>query len=164
MMKAFVRAGTAFFLLAAVPGFAWAASADDILGIWFNAEKDSRIEILKCGERYCGRVVWLQEPDYPEGSRDGVPGTPRLDHNNPDPSLRKIPIIGLEIVHDFVFAGDSLWKDGKVYDPKNGKTYQGRMKLVTPDRLDLRGFIGISLIGRTTTWTRPPDVSGREHR
>jgi uncharacterized protein (DUF2147 family) len=163
-MKTLVLVGVAIAMLAGVPLCAWAASADDILGIWFNEEKDSRIEIVKCGERYCGNVVWLQEPNYAGGSRDGVPGTPMLDHHNPDPSLRKTPIIGLQIVHDFAFAGDNLWKDGKVYDPKNGKTYQGKMTLVTPNRLDLRGFIGISLIGRTTTWTRPPDARTEDAR
>ncbi len=168
-MKASVLVGIAIALLTGVPLCAWAASADDILGIWFNGEKDARIEIMRCGERYCGKVVWLQEPNYPEGSRDGAPGTPKLDHNNPDPSQRKTPITGLQIVRGFLFAGENIWKDGKVYDPKNGKTYQGKMTLVTPNRLDLRGFIGISLIGRTTTWTRPPDthaeeVNGKEQR
>ncbi len=153
-MGTLVRIALTCALLSAVPVSSWAAQADDILGVWFNGEKDARIEIIKCGDRYCGKVVWLREPDYPEGSKDGVPGTPKLDHNNPDPSLRKVPIIGLQIVHDFRYAGDDLWKDGRVYDPKNGKTYRGKMTLVSPGRLDLRGFIGISLIGRTTTWTR----------
>ncbi len=153
-MKALAQIGVTVALLAGVPASSWAVKADDILGVWFNAEKDARIEIVKCGERYCGKVVWLKEPNYPEGAKDGAPGTPRLDNNNPDPSLRKEPILGLEIVHDFRYAGDKAWKDGRVYDPKNGKTYQGKMTLVSPGRLDLRGFIGISLIGRTTTWTR----------
>jgi uncharacterized protein (DUF2147 family) len=131
-----------------------AANADDILGVWFNGEKDAQIELFTCGEKYCGRIVWLKEPNYPEGSKDGTPGTPKLDHNNPDPARKKAPIIGLPIVYGFTFAGDDLWKDGKVYDPKNGKTYKGKMTLVSPRQLNLRGYIGISLIGRTTTWTR----------
>ncbi|MHB8844233.1 MAG: DUF2147 domain-containing protein [Nitrospirota bacterium] len=131
-----------------------AANADDILGVWFNGEKDAQIEIFKCGEKYCGKIVWMKEPNYPAGEKDGVPGTPRLDHRNPDPAHRKDPVQGLQIVHDFVFAGDDRWKDGKVYDPKNGKTYSGKMTLVSPKQLDLRGFIGISLIGRTAVWTR----------
>ena len=142
-------------LVAAVLGplSGWAAPAD-ILGLWNNAEKDAKIEVAMCGDRYCGTIVWLREPNYPEGSKDGTPGTPKLDHNNPDPARRKAPIIGLQIVQGFRFAGDDRWIDGTVYDPKNGKTYQGKMTLISPDRLDLRGFIGISLIGRTTTWTR----------
>ena len=131
-----------------------AAIADDILGTWLNEEKDAQIEIFKCREKYCGKIVWLKEPNYPDGSKDGTPGTPKTDHHNPDPALRNIPIIGLEIVHDFIYAGDDLWKEGRVYDPKSGRIYKGKMTLVSPQQLNLRGFIGISLIGRTATWTR----------
>lgn len=138
----------------ATAAVSFATNADDVIGVWFNAEKDAQIEILKCGEKYCGKIVWLKDPNYPEGSRDGAPETPKLDHNNPDPALRKTPIIGLQIVHDFTFAGDDLWKGGRVYDPKNGKTYKGKMTLVSPKTLNLRGYIGISLIGRTAVWTR----------
>ncbi len=141
-------------LLAVLPAAAAAAGADDVLGAWDNAEKDAKIEVFRCGEAYCGRIVWLKVPDYPEGSTDGAPGTPKLDHNNPDAELRKLPVIGLQIVRGFRHDGDDRWTGGTVYDPKNGKTYKGRMTLVAPDRLDLRGYIGISLIGRTTTWTR----------
>jgi uncharacterized protein (DUF2147 family) len=137
-----------------VSATAFASNADDILGVWFNGEKDAKIEIAKCAEKYCGKIVWLKEPNYPEGSKDGTPGTPKLDHNNPEATLKKTSIIGLQIVYDFAFAGEDLWKEGRVYDPKNGKTYKGKMTLVSPTQLDLRGYIGISLIGRTTTWTR----------
>jgi uncharacterized protein (DUF2147 family) len=132
----------------------YAASGDDILGVWDNQEKDAKIEMHKCGEKYCGRIVWMKTPDYPEDSKDGIPGTPRLDHNNPDEGKRKTPILGLVIARDFIYAGNNTWTGGKVYDPKNGKTYSGKMTLVSPNRLDMRGFIGISLFGRTTTWTR----------
>jgi len=130
------------------------AGDDDIWGLWNNQEKDARIEIYHCGEKYCGKIFSLKEPNYPEGSKEGVPGTPKLDHNNPDPALRQTPIIGLKIMHDFVYEGDNKWLSGKVYDPENGKTYSGKMMLVSPNQLKLRGFIGISLIGRTVIWTR----------
>lgn len=133
---------------------AFATGSDDILGVWNNEERDAKIEIYKCGDKYCGKVIWLKEPNYPEGSKDGIPGTPRLDHNNPDPSLRKTPIIGLNIVHDFSSADGHTWFGGTVYDPKNGNTYRGKMTLVSPNQLNLRGFVGIPLFGRTTTWTR----------
>ncbi len=133
---------------------AYAAGGDDILGIWNNEEKDAKIEIFKCGEKYCGKVVSLAEPNYPAGSQEGTPGTPRLDRNNPAPALRARPILGLQIMNDFVFAGDSVWKNGTVYDPKKGKTYRGKMTLVSPSQLNLRGFIGIPLMGRTAIWTR----------
>ncbi|HAR46316.1 MAG: hypothetical protein A2X56_06850 [Nitrospirae bacterium GWC2_57_13] len=131
-----------------------AGGADAIVGVWWNQEKDAHIELYKCGQEYCGRIVWLKEPDYPADSREGVPGTAKLDHNNPDPALRKIPVVGLRIVHGLSFVGDDRWKGGKIYDPKNGKTYSSKITLVSPERLDLRGYIGISLIGRTAVWER----------
>src|SRR5512143_2115312 len=113
-MRALARMGFWALLLVLMPLSARAAGPDDILGTWLNEEKDARIEVEKCGERYCGKVVWLQEANYAAGSKDGIPGTPLLDHNNPDPKLRKTPIIGLPIVRDFAFAGDGLWKGGTV--------------------------------------------------
>jgi len=130
------------------------AGSNDILGLWNNEEKDAQIEIFHCGEKYCGKIFSLKEPNYPKGSQEGVPGTPKLDHNNPNPALRKAPILGLEIMHDFVYDGDNKWVSGKLYDPETGKTYSGKMTLISPNQLNLRGYIGISLIGRTSTWTR----------
>lgn len=142
------------FAAAAFPPALIAGGPDAVLGAWYNAEKDAQIEIVRCGEKYCGKVIWLKEPNYPEGSKDGAAGTPKLDHNNPEPALRKMPIIGLQIVHDFSYVKENSWIRGRVYDPKNGKTYQGKMTLVSPNQLSLRGFIGISFFGRTTNWTR----------
>ncbi len=141
-----------FIILITIP--VYAASKDDIVGIWNNEEKDAKIEIFKCAEKYCGKIIWLKVPSYPADSKDGVPGTQKLDRNNPDLVLRARPILGLEIVQNFIYKGENKWVDGKIYDPKNGKTYSGKMTLVLPNQLGLRGFIGISLLGRTTTWTR----------
>lgn len=146
--------GTALLLALVLAVPALAANADDILGVWFNQDKDAQIEIYRCGTKYCGRIIWLKAPEYPEGSTDGIPGTPKLDHHNPDSLRKKEPILGLTIVRDFRFDEENRWTGGTVYDPKNGKTYKGKMTLAAPDRLDLRGYIGISLIGRTTSWTR----------
>jgi uncharacterized protein (DUF2147 family) len=131
----------------------FAAQGDDILGVWNNEEKDGKIEIFKCNGKYCGKIVFAKEPNYPASSKEGKPGTPRLDNNNPDIAKRFTSIIGLQIVNNFVFA-ENVWIDGTVYDPKNGKTYRGKITLVSPSKLDLRGFVGIPLFGRTTTWTR----------
>jgi len=141
-------------MVLAIATAAFAANPDDILGVWDNQEKDAKIEIFKCGEKFCGKIVWLKEPNYPPDSKEGIPGTPKLDHKNPKHELTKVPVIGLQIVHDFTFSGDNAWKAGKVYDPKSGNTYSGKMTLVSPAQLKLRGFIGISLFGRTDVWTR----------
>jgi len=133
---------------------AQAVSSEDILGVWNTEGKDAKILIYKCGIKYCGKIIWSKEQNYPPDSKEGTPGTPILDHNNPNPQLRMTPIVGLQILYDFMFAGDNLWTGGKIYNPDNGKTYSGKMRLVSPNQLNVRGFIGISLIGGTTTWTR----------
>lgn len=151
-MRQFMLIVFAGVLLAAAA--ASAAGPDSILGLWNTEKRDAKIEIYKCGTKYCGKIAWLKEPTYSAGSKDGTPGTPILDHNNPNPELRKKPLIGLQILIDFVFAGDDLWTDGKIYNSDNGKTYRGRMTLISYDQLNVRGFIGIPLLGGSTTWTR----------
>jgi uncharacterized protein (DUF2147 family) len=142
------------FCVLSVATAAYAAGGDAILGVWNNEEKDGKIEIFNCSGKYCGKIVFAREPNYPAGSKEGTPGMSRLDGNNPDRAKRSRPIIGLQIVNDFIFAGENVWKSGTVYDPKNGKTYRGKITLVSPDKLNLRGFVGIPLFGRTTTWTK----------
>ena len=62
------------------------------------------------------------------------------------------PIIGLNLVNGFVYQGKNKWGDGTIYDPDNGKTYSCKMTLMEDNTLKVRGFIGISLIGRTQVW------------
>jgi uncharacterized protein (DUF2147 family) len=146
----------AFFLLVlALAGTMplWAGS-DDILGTWLNQKQDAKIDVFKCGNDYCGKIVWLKNPIYPPDSKFGTPGTPKLDHKNPDASLKKRPLMGLQIMQGFQFSGDNLWKNGTIYDPDSGKTYSAKATLVSHDNLDLRGFVGVSLFGRTEKWTR----------
>lgn len=151
-MKKWINILCLFLLIAAIP--AWASSPDDITGVW-NTEKDeAKVEIFRCAEKYCGRIVWLKDPNYPAGSKEGTPGMPKVDFKNPDPSLRTRPVLGLQFMSDFAYAGENEWKGGRLYDPEKGKTYSGKITLISPNELDLRGFIGVSLLGRTSTWTR----------
>lgn len=118
---------------------------DDILGVWQNPSAEARIQIVKKADSYFGKIIWLKEPN-----KDGKPKT---DTKNPAASLTSQPILGLEILKDFKYQGNSLWSDGTIYDPKIGKTYSCKMNL-EGNRLAIRGYIGISLLGRTETWTR----------
>ena len=77
----------------------------------------------------------------------------KTDAKNPEARLKSRPILGLEILKDFVFD-DGKWTDGKIYDPKSGKTYSCNMTMKGNDVLNMRGYIGISLIGRSETWKR----------
>jgi uncharacterized protein (DUF2147 family) len=126
-------------------------NSDDILGVWMNEDKDANVEIYKEGDKYYGKIVWLLNPIDEETNK------PKLDDENADESLRNRPVMGLLLLHDFVFDGDDEWEDGEIYDPKNGKTYSCYMEFEDEDdmnTLKIRGYIGISLLGRTTYWTR----------
>jgi len=124
---------------------ALAQTADAILGNWLNEEKDAKIQIYKSGFAYFGKIVWLKTPNEADG-------TPKVDKKNSSSALRTRPIMNLVILTKFNFD-DGEWEDGEIYDPKSGKTYSSNMKL-KGDKLEIRGYIGISLLGRTTVWTR----------
>jgi uncharacterized protein (DUF2147 family) len=125
--------------------------ADDILGVWLNEDKDAHVEIYKDGDKYFGKIIWLKNPIREET------GKPKLDKENEDESLRTRPVMGMLLLSDFEFDGDDEWEDGTIYDPKNGKTYKCYMEFEDEDNLNtlkVRGFIGFSLLGRTTYWTK----------
>lgn len=130
----------AIFLLFVSSSKAQSVSKDAILGEWLSQEKDGKVLIFKQGEKYFGKISW--------GKTTG-----RKDSQNPDASLRNRDIIGSTILKDFVFKGKN-WEDGTIYDPNSGKTYSCTMKLKNNDALEIRGYVGISLLGRTTLWTR----------
>lgn len=134
------------FLLFASTLSVFAQKKEDILGKWLNSSGEGQIEIFKKGEKYYGKLVWVKDPNDENGK-------PRTDVKNPNVNLRTKPILGLEIVKDFVYE-DNEWTDGKVYDPKTGKSYSGNMSLEGANKLKMRGYIGISLIGRTEVWKK----------
>jgi uncharacterized protein (DUF2147 family) len=159
-MRRFSIALILMFLAASV-GVA-ADDGDSILGLWATDPEggggEAHVVITKEDGKYLGRIVWLAEPIYPPDDPKGTPGEPKTDLNNPDPALRDNPVIGLLIVKDFVYKGDGQWYKGTIYDPDNGKTYKCKIKYGDSDKvLKVRGFIGLSLIGRTTLWTRVED-------
>jgi uncharacterized protein (DUF2147 family) len=122
--------------------------SDDILGIWFNEEKTSKVQIYKENNKYYAKVVWLKEPN------DATTGKPRTDNLNPEAKYHNNPLMGLVIMKDFAFDGKDEWTDGTIYDPKNGKTYKGYIEFEDANKLKLRGFIGVSMLGRNTYWTK----------
>lgn len=124
---------------------------DAIVGTWWNEEKTSKIEVYKNGDTYEGKIVWLKN-QY----EDGSDSKPNLDDKNPDESLRSREIMGLVILTGLEWDDDE-WDDGTIYDPKKGDTYSCYAEFEDENDLNtlkFRGFIGISLIGRTSYWTR----------
>jgi len=150
----------ACLLQLALVGLAAATNGDDILGVWETEPTEdgyARVEMFKENGTYHGKIVWLQQPIYPPDDDGGMPGKEKVDRENPDPLLQNRPIIGLTIVKGFVWDGDELWHKGTIYDPNNGKTYKCKAWLTEEGTLKIRGYIGISLLGRNAEWRRLDD-------
>jgi len=126
------------------------AQEEKIEGYWLTSEKRSQIQIVqKPDGKFYGKIVWLEEP-YTD---DGILVR---DKENPDPTKRNQKILGLQILKGFSYdVKDQRWEDGTIYDPETGKTYECRMWLEDHQKtLNVKGYIGVSFMGRTTEWTR----------
>jgi uncharacterized protein (DUF2147 family) len=119
----------------------YAQQADKVLGVWLTEDKQGKIQIYKQGNAYFGKIISGNEPN-------------RVDDKNPDEKLRSRKLIGAVILSNFVFDGKGTWEDGKIYDPNNGKTYSCLMKFKNDNTLEIRGYVGIAMFGRTAYWTR----------
>lgn len=137
---------TFILLLTAISVAAFPQNKDAIIGKWINSSGEAHVEITKRGEKYFGKIVWLKEPKDEKGNN-------KTDIKNPDESLKSKPILGLEILKNFIFE-DGKWTNGKIYDPKSGKNYSCNMTLKSNDILNMRGYVGVSLLGRSETWKR----------
>ena len=123
-----------------------AAFAQDVVGKWKLEDGSAIVEVYKSGDVYNGKIVWLKNPTEADG-------TPAVDNLNPDASLRKRQLIGLNMLSGLKKTG-SEYTGGKIYDPGNGKTYNCSMK-VEGDVLKVRGSLDKrGLLGRTMDWFR----------
>jgi len=111
---------------------------DRIIGLYWSPKKDAKIEIYKKGDRFFGRSVWL--------------AAPKKDIANPDKLLRQRDVLGVDLLTNFRYDAED-YTGGKVYDPANGKTYNCEISFTGQD-LKVRGYIGISLLGRTEIFER----------
>ena len=133
------------------PSLVYAVESDAILGGWVTEDRDSRVEIFRKGHQYFGKIAALKQPHYLPGEINGMDGKPRLDSNNQDETLRSRPMVGMELMKNFQFE-NGKWVGGSIYDPKNGKTYSCEISLAADGTLHVRGYVGVSLLGRTTVW------------
>jgi uncharacterized protein (DUF2147 family) len=143
-------AGMALLALALASGAAAEGPAPDSpVGRWLSESKRGVIDIEPCGDKLCGKLVWMIEP-----LRNG---TPAVDEKNPDTALRTRPLCGLAMLGDFHQDKPDHWDGGWIYDPDSGKTYQAMFTL-DGQQLQLRGYVVNPYFGQTQTWTRPkPD-------
>jgi len=111
---------------------------DEIVGVYHTPNKDGKVAIYRKGGTYFGKLIW--------GIRN------LIDKKNPDKTLRTRNMVGCDFMTDFTFK-DGEYVNGKIYDPESGKTYNCRMWL-NDNQLKVRGYLGVSLLGRTETFLR----------
>ena len=127
------------------------AQSDAILGEWYTSDKEAVVTIFIDGETFSGKTTWMKEPNDSNGN-------PKLDKENPEEKLRNRKRLGLKIMHGFVYKGNNVWEDGRIYKPDVGKTYGGTATLMDENTLELEGYlISIPFIGKSSTWTRKTD-------
>ena len=116
--------------------------AAQLLGRWLTDPPDGIIEISVATDgSYQGKIVGGDSPD-------------RVDSKNPDQARRSASLLGQVILRDLKYDGQGRWSGGSIYDPDSGHTYSVHLELVGASKLKVRGYLGVSLLGRTTTWTR----------
>lgn len=139
------------FVLAAIFGMQTIAKAqnDKILGIWYNQEKDAKIKIYKKGDSFYGKIIWIKNNKNDDGT------SPKVDSKNPDPKLRKRTTVGTNIMLNLKWdAREKEYNGGEIYDPKSGSTYSLFAKFQDDKTLFLKGYVGFSVFGKSTLWTR----------
>lgn len=142
------------FLWTALISFTLAFSASDrpengkdgqILGVWLSPKKEIKIQIFKKADAFYGKIIWIKK-----GSTYS-----RYQHDlkNPTPSLRHRPLIGLKILNDFKYNQQGMsWGEGKIYHPKYGKFFKGKMSMKNEKSLKITGYWGI--FKDAGIWTR----------
>lgn len=114
---------------------------NDVLGSYMVPSKDGAIQIYENNGKYYGKIILNKDAS-------------KLDLNNPDKEKQSRKVLGLNILNDFTFDGNGTWANGTIYDPKNGKTYSSEITRNENGDLNIRGFIGLSILGRTEIFTK----------
>lgn len=132
------------YLMVSILVFAFPAFAgkEDYVGFYWNEEKDGIVRLVLADNSIEGITVWGKNQSN--------------DIHNPDPALQGRSLRGIKFLWGFSYnAKKDLWSDGKVYDPKSGKTYDAKMSLEKGGRiLKMRGYMGVSMFGRTARFER----------
>jgi uncharacterized protein (DUF2147 family) len=124
----------------AVPG-------DAILGEWWTENNEGRIRFTRDKEGfYRGTTTCCQH------SADDK-NNPAIDIHNPKPELRNRSTLGIVLIWKLKYE-DGEYVDGYVYNPRDGKTYRMKMEVLDKETLQIRGYMGIALLGQTQIWKR----------
>ncbi|MEY4539905.1 MAG: hypothetical protein RLZZ306_1662 [Bacteroidota bacterium] len=109
--------------------------AEKIVGIWFTDDKTSKIQIYKNENQYFGKIIWMASKESKE-------------------ELKVKPKVGYQIFRKFTFEGKNVWSGGQVSDPRSGMTVSGKMTLKDNNTLNVRGYVGAPMFGKTVILLR----------
>jgi uncharacterized protein (DUF2147 family) len=123
-------------------GVAAQTPAPDATGVWIDHTGQGAVEIAPCsdpggnpaGNRLCGRVVWLKNPEHRSVSGKRV--------------------CGAQVLGDLRKEGRNQWDSGWIYNPEDEERFSAALELANPDTLKVTGYLGIRLLGETFTWRR----------
>jgi len=134
---------TAALALCAAAALSSATLAASPVGEWKTPEKNGVVKVSECGDAICGKLI----------DGDDIKANPAItDMRNQDTSLRTRPLKGLPLFYG-VKGGPTEWSGGSVYNPEDGKTYHGSIKLVDENTLKLTGCV-MAPFCKSQTWTR----------
>ena len=115
-------------------------ASDNISGYWVVPGGDAVISIETSNNAATMTVARTLEPGL-------------VDKHNPLAASRTLPLNGLSLGSGFI-RKENEWTGGELYDPNTGKRYKASMRLVDENHLQIRGYIGIPVLGRSQTWQR----------
>lgn len=115
-------------------------------GIYWTPDQKGQIELYERNGVVYGRSVCCNED--------------KKDVNNPDPTLRDRSMVGIEVMSGFKKRGKKTYVNGRIYNPKDGKTYRAKMWIVG-DKIKVRGYIGSPMLGKTIVCERAEQLAAK---
>jgi len=134
-------------LLLVIGASAQTRSEDKLVGVWLTEDKTLKFEFFKSGNTYSGKLLWAKDMFLADGK------TPKKDEHNPDQKLRSRSRQGIVNITGLVYK-DGEYTDGKLYNPQDGSTYDLNIKMVSLNKIDMRGYKGIAMLGKTFRFNR----------
>lgn len=110
-------------------------------GYWLSKKKDVVVHIKSCETELCGFIHWIREDEQ------------QFDINNPDPDLKGRSMCGIKVLWGLTPSG-SKWKGGRIYKADDGEFFGAQVSMASVDLMELRGYIGMPAIGKTSPFTR----------
>lgn len=145
-----------FGAMAVLVGMPLHAMAQDISaeGYWLTENGKAIVEFAECeGAELCGHIVWTANPRDADGNL-------KLDVENPDPAKRTQSVCGIRLIGGMHRVAAGVFEDGWVYNPRSGDTYDAKITALSATELEMRGYLGFSLLGSSQVWTRVVDDRG----